>query len=307
MLAFASTLSLGLIGCGGDDASDMPDAGAAKCEKVGGEACFKSPTAVVIKDNGMPANLNCTAPTITASTQDIELSGTAFDFQNSDDPIPMPTIEAFDGLNFASPVAMTTGAVDGTYKLTIPTGKAKTRMNFRTKATGWLDTYALNINVDVTKPMITNFERRGVSLNTADALPAFIGVTRTAGLGVLAGVAQDCSGDQIEHAIATVSTSSAKAAGAKPTFVQGAQVYYFSNGDPNLPVRRNSRTDTNKDGLFVIIEIPPTSGSNTYFLQVWAYLNEADKAADKLTLISELESPVVGDSVISVDMTPNVK
>jgi hypothetical protein len=295
-----------LIACGGED--DPPPV-MEKCEKAGGAACFLAPAAVAKKANGMPANFNCQAPVVMTSTQAISISGVIEDFQNNE-PVDNATIEAFDDLDFSAPVAMANAmAPDAAFTLNIPSGMAKSRMNFRMKAPNWLDTYALNIAVDINNPTITGMTRNAVSVATATALPAFIGVERTEGLGVLAGVAVDCDGDELEGVIATVSSTSSKSNNAAPTFVAGAQVYYFSNGDPDLPVRRTSQTSTNKDGLFVIIEIPPTSGSSTYFLQTWAFTSEADVAdgLDGLTLLSELESPVVGDSVISVEMNPNVQ
>jgi hypothetical protein len=194
----------------------------------------------------------------------------------------------------------------GAYMMTIPATKAKNRMNFRMKAQTALDTYALNIDFDVSGADITGFTRQTVATATAQALPAFIGVDRTPGLGVLAGVAVDCNGDQMKNAIATVSTTSSKG-GAAPAHLDGMQVYYFSNGSTDLPVLRTTQASTNGDGLFVILEIPPTTGSTHYFLQTWGFKTDADVAMGMagLSLISELESPVVGDSVISVEMNPN--
>jgi hypothetical protein len=69
-------------------------------------------------------------------------------------------------------------------------------------------------------------------------------------------------------------------------------------------VQRTIRTDSNVDGLFVIIEIPPTTGTQTVFLQIWGYKDAAAVTAGTLSLLSEFESTVVGDSVIVVDMDP---
>jgi len=294
--------------CGGDDdGGGTPDAGTApKCEKVGGEACFLAPTAAIKKKDGTAANLNCQAPVIMTSSQEISISGNIRDFQN-DTVVDNATIAAFDDLDFGSSVAMANADANADWMLTIPSGMAKSRMNFKMTAPDSLDTYALNISVDVGNPTITGMTRNTVSKATANALPAFIGVDRTEGLGVLAGVAVDCDGDELEGVIATVSSASSKGGGS-PTFVAGAQTYYFSNGDPDLPVRRTSQTSTNKDGLFVIIEIPPSSGTN-YFLQTWGFTSEGDVAMGTagLKLLSELEAPVVGNSVISVEMNPNVQ
>ncbi len=292
-----------VVGCGGDDAP--VDVGV--CEDDGGEACFEEPTLEAQLASGGAPNWACDAPVISTSTADITVSGTAYDFQNSSQTISNAEIAAFDSLDFGgTPVAMATADESGAYTIVLPAGMAKSRMNWRTSAAGWLPTFAVNSGVDVTQATITDSSRRAVSETTANALPAFIGVTRTPGFGVLAGVAVDCDGNQVKNVIATVSTTSS-VSGSRPGFLAGPQVYYFSNGSPNLPVRRNNPEDkaTKADGLFVIIEIPPTTGSGTYFLQTWGYKTAADVASGTLSLLSELESPVVGEAVISVEMTPN--
>lgn len=305
-------LTLGLVACGGGETGDddgmTPDAGAQPCDEVGGAICFTESLeglGATKKESGGAANWNCPIETVMPSTMAITVSGVVEDFQ-SGDPIESPSVEAFDDLDFSSPVAMTTGGTDGAFSINLPSGMAKSRMNWRMKATGQLDTYALNEELDITQAAITGYDRGSVSVATANALPAFIGVIRTPGLGVLAGAAVDCDRDAVENVIATVSTTSSAGGGA-PAHLDGAQVYYFSNGDPNLPVRRTSRIVTNKDGLFVIIEIPPTTGSTTYFLQAWGYRTDADAAMGEagLSLLSEIQAPVVGDSVISVEMAPN--
>jgi hypothetical protein len=296
--------SLG-VGCGDDDGGTEVDGGALpKCDEVGGAPCFELPEAATLKDTGAAANWACPADTVETSTIAVTVSGTVEDFQ-SGDPIDTPTVEAFQGLDFNAPVGMATGDVNGLFSVALDVGEAKSRMNWRMTADGQLPTYALNEEMDITMAMLTGFNRGSVSIATANALPAFIGVIRTEGLGVLAGAAVDCDRDSVENVIATVSSTSS-VGNVAPTFVAGAQVYYFSNGDPDLPVRRTSRTVSNKDGLFVIIELTPTTGTDTVFLQTWGFKTAADVAMGMagLTLLSELESPVFGESVISVEMAP---
>lgn len=297
--------------CGDDDTNVTPDAGMAKCNEVGGEACFVEPTEALRATDGYTAgqpnlvdpDFNCGAPMIQTSTMPIVVSGVIEDFQNGgDQPVGLGTIEAFTGLDFTTPFAMDTADIDGNFEITLPAG-ALSRMNWRMKGDGWLDTYALNISLDITQAAVTE-SRGAVSEDTAGALPAFIGVTRTAGLGVLAGVAMDCAGNELSNAIATISTTSS-AGGAEPAHVAGAQTYYFSCCDTELPARRNLYPDSTANGLFVIIEIPPTAAGETYYLQTWGFKTAADLAAGTLTLLSEIESPVFADSVISVDMSPN--
>lgn len=313
-IAFAG---LFVAACGDDGGAAVdaggPDAGP-KCEDYGGAPCFELPPSEAMAYDSatmtlVAADWACAKDVPMPAAGPVTVSGVIEDFQTSD-PVDGATIDAFTGLDFSTPLA-TDGPTpqDGTYTMTMATG-AMSLMNFRTsKAGAALDTYALNVEVDIVNGE-TNFTRGSVSLLTANALPAFIGVTRTDGLGVLAGVARDCQGREVANVIATVS-STTSVGDVAPTFVPGALVFYFQgqDADPNLPTRRRvTMTEnfkkTQDDGLFVIIEIPPTTGGATYFLQTWGFKTAADVAMGMagLSLLSELEAPVVGDSVISVDM-----
>jgi hypothetical protein len=295
-----SLLALPLAACGGDD----PPIDPARCDVEGGEACFVAPTkglTVYVEGVPQPANLSCGAPTIQTSTMAITVSGRVDDFQTGN-AVPNAHVDVWTSItDFAgtAPVATTQAGSDGMYSIEVPSG-APSRLQWRTRHPEALDTYGLNARINVDNATVTQ-NRGSVSITTANALPAFIGVTRTEGLGVLAGTAADCDGRDLEHAVATVSTTS-----GTPTFVEGAQMYYFSAGGTTLPVKRNRQEATNTNGLFVAIEIPPTSGSQRYFLQVWGFKSDADVTEDPndMVLISEFESPVVGDSVISITMDP---
>lgn len=318
-LAWIAMFSVFGAACSDDDGGAAPDGGVTKtCVDFGGQACVDESVTFlqgkgaegVIKawrnDVEQTLDLSCGAPVIMTSTMPITVSGVVEDFQTGD-PVQNTEVAAFlaDDLALTTPFAMTVGDVNGVYSINLPAG-AKSRMTWRMRAAGQLDTYGMNIELDVMQAMVTGATRGSVSEDTANALPAFIGVIRTPGLGVLAGSAQDCAGNELSNVIGTISSTSS-AGGQAPTYVEGPQVYYFSNGDPNLPVRRTAQKVSNKDGLFVIIEIPPTSAGKTVYLQVWGFRTAADVAmgAAGLTLLSELEAPVFGDSVIAADMSPN--
>ncbi len=282
-----------------------PDAAGPDCVSNGGADCFALPTAGVKDKDGAAPDFSCGTVAIETGTAEIALSGTIEDFQ-SGDPVDDVLLEAFTAFDFGDVFASVTSDTNGNFAVSLPVG-AKSRMHFRTsKPEAALDTYALNINIDTSAATITNFNRGSVSILTANALPAFIGVTRSAGLGVVAGVANDCAGKTLENVIATVSSSSS-VGNVAPTFLPGPQVYYFSNGSTQLPVRRTTRNVSNPNGLFVLIEMPPTAPGQTVFLQVWGFLTDADAAQGMagLKLLGELETPVVGDAVISVDMAAN--
>jgi hypothetical protein len=305
-MLFAASAVLGACGGGGDD---MPADGAVQprnCSEVGGDACFEHPTvAATLDDNTTLANWACPPEAPATSAAPFMVSGHVNDFQEGT-PLVGATVEAFlSATDFSvAPVATATTDSTGAYSFTLPMSTPN-RMAWRITHPDALDTYEINDPIDVAAGDLTNIDRNSVSQDTADALPAFIGVNRTPGLGVLAGAIRDCDREPVMHAIATISSTSSAGTNAQPTFVPGAQVYYFSGGASlSLPVQRTIRTDSNKDGLFVIIEIPPTSGSQTYFLQIWGFKSAADVTSNMLSLVSEFETKVVGDSVIVVDMDP---
>jgi len=158
-----------------------------------------------------------------------------------------------------------------------------------------MDTLLLNQRVDPGMATQTAPKIQIVSTATATLLPALINKNRTAGTGVLAGSMSDCAGRQISNFIATVSSTPTTV-----THLPGADTYYF---DPaaGLPVRHNQRAASSSDGLFMIIEIPATP---TAYVQIWGYPTDADLAADRLTLIAELQAPVIGDTVITGSYEP---
>jgi hypothetical protein len=139
-----------------------------------------------------------------------------------------------------------------------------------------------------------------ISELTANALPAFIGITRTDGLGVVVGVISDCQGYAVAGAIGTVSS------------VQGEPVhldeheqfgtYYFSAASTSLPVRNGQRRTTNTDGRFVVIELPEQDANA--WIQVWGFITEDDLANGELQLVAELPTPVLADAVVILDMEP---
>jgi len=84
------------------------------------------------------------------------------------------------------------------------------------------------------------------------------------------------------------------------THAAGTDTYYFSP-TVGLPVRHSQQKHGSKDGLFMVIELQPTA---TVYVQMWGYLNDADLAADNLTLIAELQTNVIADTVITGSYEP---
>lgn len=293
-LAWFGTAAL-LVACGGsddgEDGEDLPNPG------------FAVPTVTTTAYTGAdgnwtevgPANWSClgTASDDQAMTVDVTLSGNVEDFQ-SGKKLDAATVTAYADTNFSGAgVAETVSDDTGAYSLTIPSGS--TRIAFKVIHEDALETYALN---EIFEPdqAAQNHDTNSVSLLTASALPAFINVTRTVGLGILAGSIVDCDGNEVSGAITTVSTTR-----GVTTHLEGAQSYYFSALATSLPVRLTQQTVTNTDGLFVVIELPP---SPTAFLQVWGFVDGQDPAVDDMTLLGEIPSPVLSDSVITASMEP---
>ena len=296
--------SFGLIAllaaaCGGGDDGGGDGDGDGDLENEG----FATPTDITRAYTGAdgnwtevgPANWDCLnqpsedQPLAT----DVTLTGTVEDFQ-SGDALPGAMLTAFNDTNLGgSGVASTTSDVDGNFSVTLPSGSE--RIAFKVDHEDALPTFTLNqlYAPDVAEQTDTI---NSVSLLTANALPAFIGVTRTVGLGILAGSIVDCDGNEVGGAIATVSSTSGSV-----THLEGAQTYYFSALSTSLPVRHEQQLNTNSDALFVVIELPVAS---TAFLQVWGFVDGQDPATDELTLLAEIPSPVLADSVITASLDP---
>jgi hypothetical protein len=310
MKRFVGFLALGsllvMVGCGGEDDDDV----------VGNPGFILPPADEVpqayLEVGGVweaqgPADFTClgTASADQATTIEITLSGVTEDFQTGDvvDNVDVGLFNAGSDLT-GTPVTSTTSDGEGNYSLAIPVGSK--RLVFRStdpEGTRFLDTYLFNqlLEPDVAAQTET---LNSVSNLTANALPAFIGVMRTEGLGVLAGAFRDCREREVDGVIATVSGTSCAGGGCDPDdldHLDGAQTYYFSAQSTSLPVRLSQQPNTNHDGLFVVIELPPEQES---FLQVWGYKDSADAASQTLSLLGEIPSPALADSVITASMEP---
>jgi len=244
-----------------------------------------------------PADWSClnTASDLQPSTTSITFSGVLEDFQTSRD-IPEGEISIFAETKDIGGTGAdnTVTDEDGNFTLTMDAGIQT--VAFRVIARGQMDTYSLNeqVKADQTEQVI---DVGSVSLLTANALPAFIGVTRTPGLGILAGTVEDCNGNQVGGAVATVSDVS-----GSPEHLDGALTYYFSAEPGNsLPVRHNLAANTREDGIFTVIEL---QDSPSAFLQVWGFVDGQDPAVEDMTLLAEVPAPILSDSVVISTMPP---
>lgn len=237
------------------------------------------------------------------SIQAIALTGLVEDFQTGE-PIGAVTITAFPGIETtgssgtatSSDVAQTRGA----FTMTLPRLPAgETRFGFKMEAATYLKTYLLNQYLDPAAATQTR-TIAAISEGTANALPAFIGVTRDPADGVLAGAFRDCAGNEVSNAIAIASSTS-----GVTTPLIGPSTYYFSAAPTqSLPVRSSQAAVMNKDGLFVILGMAPQT--TPAYIQIVGFTTPAELAMGKagLKLLAELPSPVEANAVITGSFEP---
>lgn len=293
--------------CGGGE-STTPDV---PSEDIG----FKKPTSSLKANRELaendweeigPADFSClnTPSADLPTTVPVTLSTTVLDFQ-SDNLVPNAEIEVFDADTLA--VFQTTAAgEDATVDILIPTGVK--RFGYRMNDPESLETLLLNQKVDPDVPAQTEGSIRTVSKATAATMPALIGVSRTPGTGVLAGAMRDCQDREVSNFVATVVTAQGATEGTHAeiedqnlaNLVPGADTYYFSSS-VGLPVRHTQKSAGSEDGLFMVVEL---SVAPTVFVQIWGYLDDTDLAADKLTLLGELETESKSDTVITGSYEP---
>lgn len=289
-----------LAACGGGDSPPPADAPA---DDIG----FNRPTRSLkanmelSEDNWMeigPADLTCLGmPSADpATTVAVVLSTVIRDFQ-SDNLVPNAVITAFQNQDIATPFDTTTADGNAALSIDIPIGTK--RFGYKMVDGSSLDTLLLNQKVLPDMPAQTEGSIRSVSKSTAQTLPALIGISRTQGTGVLAGALRDCQDREISNFIATVTTNPARTPG-EIQHVPGADTYYFSSS-VGLPVRHTQKPMGSEDGLFMVVELSPAS---TAFVQMWGYITDADLTNDNLTLIAELQTQVIADTVITGSYEP---
>jgi hypothetical protein len=241
-----------------------------------------------------PADLSClgTPNDDVATTAAITVNTTVRDFQ-SDGLVPNANVTVFKDQNVGTPIDTKMADGNAMVSVVIPIGTK--RFGYKMTDPSSLDTLLLNQTVDPAMTPVTVGKIQAVSKTTAQTLPALIGVTRTAGTGVLAGAMRDCQNREMSNFIATVSTTSGQVA-----HVEGADTYYFSSS-VGLPVRHGQKEASSEDGLFMVIEL---GAAPTAFVQIWGYPTQADLDADTLKLVAELQTQVIADTVITGSYEP---
>jgi hypothetical protein len=282
-----------LVACGGGNNSSSVDAGP-------GSAGFDKPPTVVHANtqnsdgswaDAGPADLSClgTAGSDQATTVAVTLMTTVKDFQQQT-PVPTATVIAFPGINYSTPFDTETSDTNGNVTINIPAGT--TRFGFEMTAANQFPTFLLNQLVAPSMAAQTLAEIQSVSGSTAATLPALIGQTRTPGTGVVAGTFRDCMTRPVSNFVVTISTTPMTA-----TSIAGAEAYYFSPISMPLPVRHTVAASASGNGLFMLIQLPV---SPTAYVQAWGYTSES-ALGGAMTLLSQLQVPVIADTVITGD------
>jgi hypothetical protein len=303
-----------LAACGGGGGSDGDDTGSGSGDAKVTDIGFNKPTGALKANHEMsedvwvelgPANLTClnTPNSDTPLEQAVTVTGEIKDFQ-SKNPNPGVTVTAFADQNADQPFGpATTSDEQALFSLQIPV--ATKRFGYKmVDTTDSLNTLLLNQYILPADRAATHMvsDVQIVSTATATTLPALIGTSRTPGTGILAGAVRDCDHNEISNFIATVSSTPATATSGLDavTHLDGVDTYYFSAA-VGLPVRHSQQDFSNKDGLFMSIEMQPNP---TAYVQVWGYLTEADVTADKLSLVAQLKTSVIADTVITGSYEP---
>jgi len=216
------------------------------------------------------------------------------DFQ-SGQLVPDATVTVFKNQDFANPFATAMSNTD-TAELSFSIPSGTTRFGYKMTSENALPTFLLNqkLSSATTTPQ-TESEIRSVSNATAATLPALIGQTRIVGTSVVAGGLRDCKGHEVSGLVATMSTTSATA-----TPAAGAEAYYFDSS-VGLPVNHRRAQYSTGDGLFMIIQVP--TDNPVGYVQMWGY-PPGTMTSGPMTLIAELQVPVLGDNVITGSYEP---
>jgi len=265
-----------------------------------------APTKANVQTNGAwtevgPADWTClnTARTDLPSTGAVPISGRVTDFQTGNG-VGATQIIAFPTVGSSTILGTTASsnvpATRGDYAMTLgqlPPGT--TRYGFAMSATNYVSTYVLDAYVPPGTGAVRDLEL--ISEATATALPAFIGVTRDTTRSMALGPIVDCQGRHVSNAVAVVGTSSGI---LQP--ITGAQTFYFSAGSSSLPVRPNVASSSNRDGLFVILDVP--ASPSTLFVQVWGYRDQAELDLRQLTLLAELPAPSLANTAVTATFAP---
>jgi len=232
------------------------------------------------------------------ATTAIALTGRVTDYQTGNGVGAAP-VTAFPMLTPATSLGAATtsnlAATRGEFTMTAaPLPAGVRRYGFRIEGTGYLRSYALNryLAPGAAQSIVLD----ALAESTANAIPAFVGVTRDPARGLTLGSLVDCQGRPVSNAVAAISTTAGTA-----TLPAGANTFYFSAGSTSLPVRHTQAATMNKDGLFVVLEVVPVAPA---YVQVWGFRTAAELAGGTLTLLAEAPVLAEANAASLIDLAP---
>ncbi len=291
---------------GAPDASPTTDAGSADGDATddggtldGGpiDVGFDKPTAVLKANSGGTeigdVDLTClgTPSGDLPTTTSVGLTTKVVDLQTQS--AIGAGVSGFAAIGYATPFDTETAAADGSVTINAPVGTK--RFGIEMTSASSLDTLLVNLILDPnTATQSSPATIQSVSKSTAALFPSLVGVTRTAGTGIVLGTLRDCSKHEISNFVATVSSTEGTA-----TPLSGADSYYFTT--TTAPATHAAAESSTATGAFIILQLPPTA---TAHVQMWGFANATDLTAGTLTLVGELQVPVLADTVVMSDFEP---
>lgn len=274
----------------------VTDSGDAAAADLG----FNPPTAVLKANSGGTAigdaDLTClgTPSGDTPLTATATLATSVIDYQGQT-AIAGAAVTAFNGIDVASPFATTSSDGSGDTTIDIPVGTK--RFGIKLTDSSALDTLLLNLILPSGGGTFTDPPTIGiVSKSTGTLYASLVGLTRTAGTGIVLGTLRDCGEHEISNFVVTVSSTEGTA-----TPLVGADAFYFKTTVPSAPTTHTDAEAATANGQFMVLQIPATA---TAYVQMWGYKSSVDLTSKTLTLVGELEAPVLADTAVTSTFRP---
>lgn len=290
-----SSLIVAVGGCGGGGEA-APDASiAVACKAMGGEACFRLPTAPLVTPDG-PANIGCGPIVPTASPTAVTFTGKVAQFGTSA-PIPNAEVKLFTSPDYTTAIATTVSDSSANYSITLPQGTPD-YMWGSVSGAGYLTSYIHSFRPDLSMGDVPDFNLSIFKPANLEGAAVLVDETWDEAYAVAAGFIRDCDRRLVEHAAIVVSSAPGTRA------FTSATMYYGAPGAVPLAVPLDERSDTNGNAAYAAFRVPP---GQPLYLQAWGFPDAAAMAKGEtgLKLIAEERMHVVANSVVAMTMFVN--
>lgn len=139
---------------------------------------------------------------------------------------------------------------------------------------------------------------QGNSVNgvTIDLIPSLLGITRADGLAMIAGRIEDCSGQFVENAVVRIYDPDGNCI-EEGLMNDDPHIHYF-NGDASNNLPDQAETDSNTDGLYLIVHVPPDTADRPFRVEAWGNLG------GEQTLLACEAVRIFPDAVTILNMIP---